>query len=499
MKRSWTVGQQLILGFIIPIVVLCVLGFSSFRLNQQMRQASAWAAHVQEEIDALHILLVDLQDMESGQRGYVISGTDEFFQTYADALGRYKSHLVRVRELVGISNPEQARRLAELERTVDERVTFCEQNIQIRKTEGLAPALAHIGTAKGKRLTEAIRAIMDDITAAETATLEARTHEAHRASTALDRMLVAGTSFAVLVVAFVAYVIIRRLDRQIGDSVQRMQSAAAELEAAATQQVRGAKEQASSATEVSTTVRELAVTARQVSESAQRVTRMASDTAQSARGGDQVLVTAQESMGAVHRQVQAIVGHMLDLGRKSQEIGGILDIINELSEQTNILAINATIEAVGAGESGRRFGVVASEIRKLADRVGMSTKEIRRLIDDIRGAANTTVMATEDGAKAVESSTRRFDDVAENLRRIIDYVNGTAEAAREIELSTKQQTTAMEQVSSAVMEVAQTARETEVSSAQTLQTASEVVAISEGLRQLIERRGEGAGGLVAVG
>lgn len=499
MKRSWTIGQQLILGFAIPLLVLGVLGLSSYRLNQQMREASAWAAHVQKEIDALTVLLVDLQDIEGGQRGYVISGTDEYYQSYEDARGRYKLHLGRVRELVGTSNVDQARRLDALERTVVDRVAFAEQNIHIRKSEGLAAAVAHIGTARGKRLTEEVRAIMADISAAESATLEAQTNEVNRASTALDRMLGVGTTAAIVLVAFCAVIIIRRLDRQIGESVKRMQSAAAELEAAATQQVRGSKEQASSASEVSTTVRELAVTARQVSESAQRVTRMASDTAQSARGGDRVLATAQESMGVVHRQVQEIVGHMLDLGRKSQEIGSILDIINELSEQTNILAINATIEAVGAGDAGRRFGVVASEIRKLADRVGASTKDIRRLIDDMRGAANTTVMATEDGAKAVDSSTRRFGEVAESFRRIIDYVNSTAEAAREIEMSTKQQTTAMEQVSSAVTDVAQTARETEVSSAQTLQTASEVVAISEGLRQLIERGGSGGRGIVAVG
>ncbi len=497
MKRSWTIGQQLVVGFAIPLLVLCVLGLSSYRLNHQMREASSWATRVQKEVDTLTVLLIDLQDVEGGQRGFVIAGTDEFFTMYRDARDRYERHLEATRALFDTSSSEQMRRLDELDRTFRARVAFADQNIQTRKAEGLEAAIAEVGSGKGKRLTDEVRKVIADVTAFETAALAARTAEVNRASAALDRMLGGGTAFALLVVGATAFFIIRRLDRQVGESVQRMQSAAAELEAAATQQVRGSKEQASSVTEVSTTVRELASTSRQVSESAQRVTRMASDTAVSARGGDGVLVTAQEAMTAVHRQVQAIVGHMLDLGRKSQEIGSILDIINELSEQTNILAINATIEAVGAGESGRRFGVVASEIRKLADRVGTSTKDIRKLVDDIRGAANTTVVATEDGAKVVDASSRRFVEVAESFRRIIDYVGSTAEAAREIELSTKQQTTAMEQVSSAVTEVAQTARETEVSSGQTLQTASEVVAIAEGLRQLIDRRGQAPGGILA--
>ena len=106
------------------------------------------------------------------------------------------------------------------------------------------------------------------------------------------------------------------------------------------------------------------------------------------------------------------MNHMLELGRKSQQIGGILEIINELAEQTNILAINATIEAAGAGEAGRRFAVVAEEIRKLADRVAGSTKDIRTLIDEVRSAANTTVMATEGGSKSVEAGARQFTEVA---------------------------------------------------------------------------------------
>ena len=120
---------------------------------------------------------------------------------------------------------------------------------------------------------------------------------------------------------------------------------------------------------------------------------------------------------------------MLELGKKSQQIGRCLDIVSELAEQTNILAINATIEAAGAGEAGRRFAVVADEIRKLADRVAGSAKEIRGLIDDVRGAVNTTVMATESGSKAVDAGTRQFGEVASALKQIAGLVATTTDAA----------------------------------------------------------------------
>jgi methyl-accepting chemotaxis protein len=135
---------------------------------------------------------------------------------------------------------------------------------------------------------------------------------------------------------------------------------------------------------------------------------------------------------------------------------------------------------------GKRFSVVADEIRKLADRVGGSTKEIRGLVDDIRAAVNTTVMATEGGSKAVDLGTRQFGEVATSFKQIASLVATTSDAAKEIELSTKQQATAVEQVNVAVVNVSQAARESEASSSQTLQTSLQLTSLSRNLAQLIQ-------------
>jgi methyl-accepting chemotaxis protein len=120
--------------------------------------------------------------------------------------------------------------------------------------------------------------------------------------------------------------------------------------------------------------------------------------------------------------------------------------------------------------------------------VGASTKDVRSLIDEVRAAANTTLMATEDGSKAVQNSARQFSDVAGTFKRIAELTGNNLDVAREIELSTQQQTTAVEQVSTAIQQVAMTARQTEVSSAQTLQTSTQLTRLSKQLASLVDSR-----------
>ncbi len=314
---------------------------------------------------------------------------------------------------------------------------------------------------------------------------EARLRSGARATSAMW-MVVLFAAVAVVVAGVVGTILTRNIARHIGGTVSEVQSSSAELQTAANQQATGAREHSTAMSEISTTISELLATSRQIAESAQRVAHVAEQTVSSARNGENTVEKTYASMEGIRRQIDVVVSHMLDLGRKSQQIGAVLDIVSELAEQTNILAINATIEAAGAGESGKRFAVVADEIRKLADRVAGSTTEIRSLIDDVRSAVNTTVMATESGSKAVDSGTRQFADVTAAFKEIVSMVSMTTEAAREIELSTKQQTTAVEQVNIAIANMTQVTRDTETSSIQTLQTAAQLAELSHGLLRLVQ-------------
>jgi CHASE3 domain sensor protein len=373
MARSFTLTQQIAAAYVLPALIMMLLGGLSYQNTQRLIESSRWVEHTYRVLGELNDMLNSLEHAETGQRGFVITGKDEFLEPYRAAVITIQKEYEDVRSITQ-GDPEQQKRLDTLHPLIQTKLSELAETIETRRRDGFEPAARIIAEGRGKRMMEDIRGVVADMTASEQGLLKKRAAENEEASQQLSNVLVGGNAAAVLIIIVAAALVIRGLDRQIGTAVQHLRSSSAELEAAATQQVKGAQGQASASTEVSTTIRELVSTSRQIAESAQRVTHMATETSAAAQEGDHTVQTAQRAMDSVRTQVDRVVSHMLDLGKKSQEIGGILDMINELAEQTNILSINATIEAAGAGEAGRRFSVVADEIRKLADRVGRARR-----------------------------------------------------------------------------------------------------------------------------
>jgi len=481
----WTFGRKVAAGFALAFLLLLAIGFVAYRGISALTATSYRVTHTHVVLEHIAEVMNLLKDGEDGERGYIIVGEESYLEHYHVVIDRLPIAVKELRDLTS-DNFEQQKRMEELEPAIAARLALLKRIIELRRASGLEPVARIIREGEGKRLMDKLRSVLGQMEQAERELLKQRAAEVESAANGAKSTITYGTALCLLFVMATAFVITRSLTGQIGAAVKHMQSSSAELQSAANQQASGAKESATAMTEITTTISELLATSRQIAESAQRVAHVAEQTSTAARAGDQTAQKTHESVASIQRQVDLIVTHMLDLGKKSQQIGGILEIINELAEQTNILAINATIEASGAGESGKRFAVVADEIRKLADRVGGSTKEIRTLIEEIRAAVNATVMATESGSKAVDAGARQFLDVTASLKQITDLLVTTTAAAREIGLSTKQQATAVEQVNLAIANVAKSAKETEVSSSQTLQTAGQLAGLSRELIRLIQ-------------
>jgi methyl-accepting chemotaxis protein len=261
------------------------------------------------------------------------------------------------------------------------------------------------------------------------------------------------------------------LIRQTQESSKRLATSANDILSATEQQASGSAEQAASISETTATMEELASTYRQIAENADHVVTMAEGSLTSAENGQHAVANTLSAMEEIKSRTQASANKILALGERSQQIGQVLAIINGIADQTKILALNAAIEAARAGEAGKGFSVVAVEIRKLAESVVDSTAEISSIMTEIQSSANDLVLSTEQELRQVQSGVDLAHTTGESLDKILEVVEQTTIAAKEISAATQQQKSATDQVVKAMREVAAVAQQTAAGSRQVASAA----------------------------
>jgi methyl-accepting chemotaxis protein len=221
-----------------------------------------------------------------------------------------------------------------------------------------------------------------------------------------------------------------------------------------------ASQQATSVAEVTATMEELSRTSRQIAQNAESVKEAASKSVEVAQAGTTLGREGVEAMAQIKERVGDIARKTLFLGEKSHEIGKVMEIIKEIASEIHLLALNAAIESAAAGEHGRRFAVVASEVRRLAEKTRESTETIRGIIGEIQAATNSSVEATEQGTREVERWKETIRLSSEAFSEIIETIERTSEASTQISLATHQQTSANEQVVQAMRQIEEMVRVT---------------------------------------
>ena len=216
----------------------------------------------------------------------------------------------------------------------------------------------------------------------------------------------------------------------------------------------GSVQQAASIAQVTATLEELTNTAKQIAQSATSVERIADDSAQAAHTGYTSVEQALKAMENIRRRVADISGKTLLLGERSRRISEVLNLIKEIAGEIHLLAVNAAIESAAAGEHGKRFAVVAGEVRRLAERTRDSAEEIKAIVGEIQSATHSSVLATEQGVKEVEAGVALATGARGSLEQILQMVDRTTQAIRQITLVTQQQQSASEQIVQTMREVA---------------------------------------------
>lgn len=246
------------------------------------------------------------------------------------------------------------------------------------------------------------------------------------------------------------------------------------------------EQMSSSVAEITSTMEELSASSTQIADHSQSVVDVANDTLSSSQKGAQAMQGLQQRMAVIHADYEQSLQDILDLGNQSKEISKVMELINTLAGQTKLIAFNAALEASSAGESGKRFSVVAGEIRRLADSVSESTRSIEDRIETIQSSISRLVITSEKAVNSVQAGMDVSASTADELNELVRAASRTSNAAQQISLSTKQQKTASSQVVIALRDIASASTNNAESVRNITDISEELLAMANKLNALVK-------------
>ncbi|MBG0777997.1 MAG: cache domain-containing protein [Desulfovibrionaceae bacterium] len=262
---------------------------------------------------------------------------------------------------------------------------------------------------------------------------------------------------------------------------KRLTASSDELMHQVEQASRGAGEQKSRVTETATAMEEMNATVMEVARNASESARNADTARTNAQSGQNSVQDVIRAIEGVRKQALDLQQNMEGLGRQAEDIGRIMGVIEDIADQTNLLALNAAIEAARAGEAGRGFAVVADEVRKLAEKTMTATKEVGQAISGIQAEARKSVTATSEAAESVKRSTALAEESGSALNEIVGIVSNTAAQVTSIATAAEEQSATSEEINRAIEDISRISEET----AEVMDASSRAIAeLSEQAREL---------------
>lgn len=332
----------------------------------------------------------------------------------------------------------------------------------------------------GRKIREVVERLVQREKARTTADSNVLTAAASKLRTFNLVILIVG----ILCCTLLGSIITRTIGRKLSAETSQLRVASEQLKQSSIVQLQGVTEQKTATNEVLATMTELTAMAKTIMARCKEVASFIDEAADGCTSGNQVVGDAHKQMIELKSQVEKIVRHMLELGKKSQEINLAVEFIRELADQTTILSFNAAIEAAAAGESGRSFAAIAEQIGKLADRAKEYSRDVRTLVEDVQRSTNKTVMVTEDALKAADKGLGAQEVAFDSMATILERINRTLEAAREIEISSSQQASAADQVRQGIDNIVVAANHNEQISREVNSAATTITSAAHNLETL---------------
>jgi methyl-accepting chemotaxis protein len=280
---------------------------------------------------------------------------------------------------------------------------------------------------------------------------------------------------------------LRSMIAQIHDAANALSAQAAEILATTTQQASGVNEQSSAIAQATTAVEEIRTIAEQLVDRSQAVADTAQRTVKTSRAGQETVQEAIVGMAQIKARVDVIEENILALSDRTQQIGEIIDTVSDIASQSNMLALNASVEAARAGDQGKGFAVVAQEVRELADRSRQATAQVKTILSEIQRATNSTGMATEEGKKGVDVGVALVAQMGEAIDQLATVIAESAQSAAQMAAGGQQQRTGMEQIAVAMQNINQVTVQSLTSTRQAERSAQELNKLAHSLTDTVEQ------------
>ncbi|NEQ52986.1 MAG: methyl-accepting chemotaxis protein [Leptolyngbya sp. SIO3F4] len=505
-RIAFTIGQTLGLGF----STVCVLIFLSNLFSQWSHHRKTVATEkvtlaYQIQTDLLKIEK-DLLEAESGQRGFLYTKKEGFLEPYNAAINKINEDISHVEGL--LDDDAQKQRLTELKELIDDRLTYLGETIALARTGDESTVRARVISSQGQRLAKDVKAAVVEMEVAEDEILAARQKSAKQAQV-LDTAVTWGSTALVVTVCLLVLwltnqVIQQSLKKAVsaaesiaqGDLTQEIEStssdgigrvltsikdmtrslnslisqvsqsgiqvtsSATQIAASSRQLESTMTEQAAATNQITATAKEIAATSEDLAQGMDQLSTVANSTANIASDGQQSLLQMEATIRQLSQATNGIATKLGLINEKANSINTVVTTITKVADQTNLLSLNAAIEAEKAGEYGAGFSVVAREIRRLADQTAVATLEIETMVQDMQSSVSTGVMEMDKFKQDIDQGVQEVQTISQQVGTVIEQIQTLTPQFDSVSQGMEAQSQGAQQIRAAMEQLNDTSQQT---------------------------------------